>query len=147
MPLFEHATELSVGSQRLFEFLVNVRNLTQVMPATPRFEIIDAPPRLHLGARFTALVHKFGLSRTIESEVIWFEEGAGFTDIMIRGPFPRFEHTHRVEATPEGCRMSDCIDFQAPNGLLGWYLTEKRIRRELAATFMHRDRRFREVLT
>ena len=116
------------------------------MPATPRFEIIDAPPRLHLGAQLTAVIHKLGLSQQIVSEVTHFEEGVGFTDSMKHGPFPQFDHTHRVEATPTGCRMSDRIEFKPPGGMLGWYLTEARILRELATTFAFRDGRFREVL-
>ena len=142
---FEHDVELSASPGRVFDFLVNVCNLKQVMPPSPRFEIVDAPPRLQLGTRFTATVHKFGLSRKIVSEVTWLEEGVGFTDIMLQGPFPTFEHTHRVEVIASGCRMSDRIVFAPPAGLLGWYLTEARIRRELTATFAFRDGRFREL--
>jgi ligand-binding SRPBCC domain-containing protein len=146
MALFEHFTDLSAEPGRVFDFLVNVHNMSLVMPAKPRFKILKAPPRLHIGARLTAMVYRFGISRTIVSEVTWFEEGVGFTDIMVRGPFAKFEHTHRVEAMPTGCRMSDRIEFEPPGGPLGLYLTEKRIRRELAVTFAHRDVRFRDLL-
>ncbi len=147
MAVFENSTELLADAQRVFQFLVNVRNMSQVMPASPRFEIVDAPPRLQMGTRFTAIIYKYGLSRKIVSEVTWFEEGVGFTDIMLQGPFPVFNHTHRVVATATGCRMSDRIEFAPPRGLLGWYWTESKIRRELTETFAFRDRRFREVLS
>ena len=42
--------------------------------------------------------------------------------------------------------MSDRIEFKPPGGMLGWYLTEARILRELTTTFAFRDGRFREVL-
>ena len=88
MAVFENSTELLTDPTRVFEFLVTVRNMSQVMPASPRFEIVDAPLRLQLGTQFTAIIHKYGLSRKIVSEVAWFEEGVGFTDIMLQGAVP-----------------------------------------------------------
>src|SRR5437870_294818 len=109
--------QLDATPAQVFEFLVNVRNLPLVMPRTPRFEIIDAPPRLYLGAKFSARAYKFGLSQKLECEVIHFEEGVSFTDIMLRGPFSKFEHTHLVESVAGDCRMTDRIAYEPPRGI------------------------------
>lgn len=146
MPEFDQTTELACEPALLFEFLVNVANLPQVMPPSPHIEIVGAPARLHRGARIVADVRKLGWSQRIVSEVTWFEEGVGFTDVMVQGPFRRFEHTHRLQPALPGCRMSDHIQFDGPGGLLGWYLTNARIERELTATFAYRAAKFRTLL-
>jgi ligand-binding SRPBCC domain-containing protein len=147
MAEFSYETILAGDPGRVFEFLVSVRNLPQVMPPSPRLTIVEAPPRLFAGARFTVRVSQFGIGQTVLSEVTWFEEGRGFTDIQLRGPFTRWEHTHTVEPHARGVRMCDRILFEPPRGLLGWILTEARIRKQLAATFAHRDAAFTRLLT
>lgn len=146
MAIFEYTTQVPRPPGEVFDFLARPRNLHRIMPPTPRFEIVDAPERLTLGSRFTAKVWKFGLSRLIVSEITWFEEGVGFTDQQIQGPFGRWVHTHTVGATADGTLMLDRIDFEPPSGLIGCYLTESRLRRELAAAFAYREKRFAEQL-
>lgn len=145
MPLFEHVTNLPADHQWVFEFLADVHNLPKVMPPKPQFTIIDAPPRLLLGARIHARVYRYGLWQTMINEVTWFEEGVGFTDVMVKGPFSQFEHTHRVEPVANGCRMSDRIVFAPPKGPLGWIVTASRIEQELSRVFAYRDVKFSEL--
>jgi ligand-binding SRPBCC domain-containing protein len=38
---------------------------------------------------------------------------------MIEGRFTRFEHDHFFEPAPEGTRMRDIIEFDAPFGVIG----------------------------
>lgn len=42
-----------------------------------------------------------------------------FVDEQVRGPFRRFRHEHRFEASDVGTRMVDRITFDAPLGPVG----------------------------
>lgn len=145
MPVFEHVTALVCPPARLFDFLARPANLVQVWPPELHAKVTDAPERLALGSRFTVTVRRFGIRQSIASAIAAFEEGVGFTDVQVKGPFAKLVHTHRVEPAESGCRMFDRIEFEAPGGVLGLYLTNARIRDDLAASFHYRDERFRAI--
>jgi ligand-binding SRPBCC domain-containing protein len=146
MPVFEWETVLACPPGKVFDFLARPANLALVSPPELHLKLVDGPERLSLGARITARGSKLGIPQSITSEVTVFEEGVTFTDEQVRGPFGKFVHTHRVEPTPGGTRMSDRIEYEAPGGLIGLYLTETRIRKDLEALAAHRAKRFKELL-
>jgi ligand-binding SRPBCC domain-containing protein len=145
MPKFEYSMELLAPAAKVFEFLTHVENLPRVSPRRPRLQIVEAPPRLFLGARFTVNIRVGLLSRRVMSEVTEFVEGVRFTDVQVEGVFRRWQHTHEVVATSTGCRMTDRIIFEPPPGLMGLFLTEKRVAAMLANSFAFRETRFREL--
>lgn len=145
MPLFEYETHVARAPTEVFDFLARPRNLLQVMPPSPKIEFIDVPERLQLGSIFSAKVSKFCFHSISTNEVIWFEEGRGFTDVQRQGPFGRFEHTHTVEAHAAGTLMRDRIEAEPPIGWMGWIVNERRLRRELDRTFAFRQRRMNEL--
>jgi len=47
-------------------------------------------------------------------------EGRQFRDILLSGPFARWEHLHQIEALGQGaCELTDEIHYRPPLGLLG----------------------------
>src|SRR5205085_3180598 len=146
MPVFEHVTALACPPARLFDFLARPANLVQVWPPELHPKVTDVPERFALGSRFTVTVRRFGIPQSMTSEITAFEEGVGFTDVQVKGLFAKLVHTHRVEPAEGGCRMIDRIEYEAPGGLVGLYLTNERIREELEASFRYRDERFRAIL-
>lgn len=143
MAHFEYMTVVAAPPQRVFDFLADVWNLPTV---SPEMQVIAAPPRLALGSRFTTQVRKFGLRRTVTSEVTAFDEGVSFTDVQVRGPFRRLEHTHVVEPAEGGTRMKDRIRFEPPGRLLGWVMTERRLMRIFQEAFRRRERSFATIV-
>jgi ligand-binding SRPBCC domain-containing protein len=145
MPMFESETKLNCSPALLFDFLARPANLSKVWPPELHARVTDSPERLALGSRFTVRVRRFGIPRSITSEIVAFEEGVAFTDRQVAGPFAAFEQSHRVEPDGPGCRMIDRIEYAAPGGWIGLYLTNERIRRDLAASFRHRAVQFRGI--
>jgi len=146
MPVFEHVTALACPPARLFDFLVRPANLVQVWPPELHAKVTEAPERFALASRFTVAIRRFGIPQSITSEITAFEEGVSFTDVQVKGPFAKLIHTHRVEPDGAGCKMLDRIEYEAPGGLLGLYLTNDRIREDLESSFRFRDERFRAIL-
>jgi ligand-binding SRPBCC domain-containing protein len=146
MPVVEHVTELRCPPATIFEFLSHPANLLKVSPPEMHLKIVAAPERVAVGARVTVKARRWGISRSMTSEVTALEPAALMVDEQREGPFGRFVHTHRMEPTPTGTRMTDRVDFEPPGGLLGLVLTAGRVERELREMFAHRDRRFRELL-
>jgi ligand-binding SRPBCC domain-containing protein len=146
MPVFETAVEVACSAERAFEFLVRPANLLQVSPPEFHLKLLEAPERLHLGARITIQGSKFGLPQKITSEVTAFDEGVAFTDTQVSGPFAAFEHRHRVEPQDSGSRILDRIEYEAPGGLVGLFVTNAKIREYLEMLSAYRAERFRELL-
>ena len=69
-------------------------------------------------------------------------EGVQFKDRQVKGPFPRWVHTHRVESDPLGradhCVMHDQIDFKLPMGPLGALAYRMFMREQIERMFAHR---------
>lgn len=64
-----------------------------------------------------------------------------FTDRQVKGPFGRWDHTHRVSAEgPERSRLEDEIEYKLPLGGIGGWFFERRVRRQLARQFQYRHR-------
>lgn len=146
MPMFEAVTVLGCSPQEVFDFLARPANLALVSPPKLHLKLLDGPERMRLGSRMTAQGNKFGIPQSITSEVTAFEEGVAFTDTQVSGPFGTFVHTHRVEPAPKGTIMTDTIDYATPGGLIGLYLTNDRIRRDLEELVAYRTQRFKELL-
>ena len=71
-----------------------------------------------------------------------YVEGVQFKDEQVKGPFPRWVHTHRVESDPVGradhCVMHDQIDFKLPMGPLGALAYKLFMKRQIQRMFDHR---------
>ncbi|MEM1107237.1 MAG: TIGR01777 family oxidoreductase [Planctomycetota bacterium] len=68
--------------------------------------------------------------------------GLQFKDRQIKGPFPKWVHTHRVEPTLDGdmqrCVMRDSIEFKLPMGPLGALAYWMFMRKQIYMMFDHR---------
>jgi ligand-binding SRPBCC domain-containing protein len=146
MPVFESEVEVACSPDKAFEFLARPANLLLVTPPDVSMTLVDAPERLTLGSKITAQVKKFGVPQKITNEVTAFEEGVSFVDAQVSGPFKKFVHTHRVEPTANGTRIIDRVEYEAPGGLVGLLLTNKKIHEYLETLDVYRAERFKELL-
>jgi ligand-binding SRPBCC domain-containing protein len=146
MPVFEHVTELRCPPGKVFAFLCRPANLLKVSPPGLHLRLIEAPEQVAVGSRVTVRGRRWGISQTITSEVTALEPGALMVDEQRQGPFARLVHTHRMEPTADGTRMTDRIEFDPPTGLLGLILTAARVEREMKESFAYRDGKFKELL-
>jgi ligand-binding SRPBCC domain-containing protein len=72
-----------------------------------------------MGESVTWRARHFGVWQELTVVVTEFDRPWLFADEMVRGAFKRMRHVHRFEAIPEGTRMTDELEFDAPLGLLG----------------------------
>ncbi len=78
-----------------------------------------------------------------------FKWNSHFCDAQLRGPFTAFEHRHGIEAEfrdgQEGTLVSDLVEYELPYGLMG-RIAGAMVRRQLASSFAHRQKRLPEIL-
>jgi len=70
-----------------------------------------------------------------------YVENERFEDVQLRGPFARWEHTHRFEPAGEAaCVLEDRIEYALPAGRAGATLGGPMVRARLARMFDYRHR-------
>ena len=74
---------------------------------------------LRLGDEVTWRGRHFGLWMRQTARITEYDEGRSFTDVMTRGPFASFVHTHSFEELGGQTGMRDVLRFRAPFGGLG----------------------------
>lgn len=155
----------------VFAFFANPANLPHLMPPRLKTRLEDArlkppPPRPvspDPARRFLSVAAGVGSEilisflplRWVPKRLSWmariteFEWHSHFCDEQVRGPFAEFRHRHGIQAetreSQEGTLVSDEIEFSLPYGVVG-KLGCILVRRQLAQSFAHRQKRLPEVL-
>jgi len=147
MPRFETAHDFPFAVAPLFAFLLRPANRMALALPALHLQLLEGPEVLALGARVRLSARRWGLSREMLSEVTVFEVDALIVEEQRTGPFRAWTHTQRFAGLAEGrARLVDAIDYEPPGGMLGLILSAAAIKRELTASFAHRDRRLIELL-
>ena len=123
-------------------FYCDPRNLEAITPPWLRFRIVDTPPELGEGALIRYRLQLFGIPIRWLTEIRTWRPPRTFVDVQLRGPYPLWEHTHRLTAVDGGTEIHDHVRYRVPGGVLADVV----VRRLLAAIFDYRSRRTAELL-
>src|SRR5207249_1810581 len=107
MPEFHSEIVIQRPVTDVFEFYCQSAYLMLATTPDWKMRLIEAPKRLHLGARLVVETRRWGLAQRVTSEVTTFEPPALFVDSQEQGPFRKWVHSHRFEAVTGGTRIVD----------------------------------------
>jgi ligand-binding SRPBCC domain-containing protein len=146
--VYEKSTTIRATAEEVFAWHARPEALADLIPPFDDVRIVSRTGTgLEEGSR-VVLSMKAGLFRQM-----WVAEhrdvipGRQFKDVMVKGPFKSWEHTHRFEPAGEGaCRLLDHIECALPLGLLGRLLGGRFVRKKLARTFEWRHETTRKAL-
>lgn len=113
--------------------------LARLCPPWERVEILDTTGGVRDGARVRVRTKVGPAWSEWEVEHRDYVSGVQFRDVQVRGPFARWEHTHRFEAEgAEACRLTDEIVYRLPGGSVGRALGAASVKRRLERLFRWR---------
>ena len=159
MPEAHYTVALAAPAGDVWDFLTRPDAVASVTDPDAGVRLIDGPAVMAAGTANELEVTGFGLPQRVIYEVTAFAPPAGggggaFTETMTRGPMTRFENEHRVDpAGPAGdaagdaaggCVVTETFRFDPPSGLLGFVLTEARVRGELDSAMAYRHAALRD---
>ncbi len=125
----------------VFRFFAEPRNLGRITPPSMGFEFLSDDFEMRDGLRLDYRLRPLlGIPVTWRTGITSFDPPHRFTDVQLRGPYRRWEHTHDFEAVDAGTRVSDTIEYQLPLGPLGDVAHRLVVRGELERIFRHRER-------
>jgi ligand-binding SRPBCC domain-containing protein len=120
MPEFRLVTDIDAPIDRVFDLARDIDVHVQTLQRTREHPIAGRTSgRIEAGETVTWRARHLGLWWTLTSRITELDAPTGFVDEQLAGPFRRFRHEHRFEATPTGTRMTDHWRHESPFGLLG----------------------------
>lgn len=120
---FRKQSVIRAPAARVFAFHEEPDALDVLTPTWMPTRFVQRPTSLEVGTRVILELELGPFSYRIEAEHVAFEPGHMFRDRMVKGPFSKWIHTHRVEPEREGsCLLVDEVEYELPLGLLGTLL-------------------------
>ncbi len=125
----------------VFRFFAEPRNLGRITPPSMGFEFLSDDFEMRDGLQIDYRLRPLlGIPVSWRTGITSFDPPHRFTDVQLRGPYRRWEHTHTFEEVDGGTRVSDTIEYQLPLGPLGDLAHRLVVRGELERIFRHRER-------
>ncbi len=134
-----------VGLEEAFDFFGDPWNLEAITPPWLRFRIEEAPARLGPGSHLRYRLRLFGCPLRWHTEIADWRPPRSFTDVQLAGPYPLWEHTHRLSTAAGGTEIGDHVRYRVPGGPLA-PLAERAVARWLDGIFDYRAERIRALL-
>jgi ligand-binding SRPBCC domain-containing protein len=142
----ERTQTVPVGLDEAFAFFADPLNLEAITPPWLRFRVVGAPKRLESGSRLRYRLRLFGWPIHWQTEITAWAPPRSFTDVQRAGPYPLWEHTHRLSERAEGTEIHDHVRYRVPGGPLAPLVQGALVGRWLAGIFDYRAERLRELL-
>ena len=131
MPSYRTEIMLSAAPEDIFDFLIRPENVIKVTAPGVALKPVSAPEVFEQGSRIELELAGYGPPQRFLYEVIEFDRPHRFTETLVKGPLKAFRHEHVFETTPGGTLVIDAVEFAPPGGMLGFLVTEDRIRQGL----------------
>ncbi|WP_050180577.1 SRPBCC family protein [Domibacillus robiginosus] len=120
MPVIEHQQFIKVPVEVCFDLARNVDIHTQTTAKTKERAIGGVTKGLlEQGDTVTWEAIHFGIKQRLTAKVTVMEKPYKFVDIMVKGAFQSFVHTHQFIEAAGGTIMRDTFQYKSPLGLMG----------------------------
>lgn len=131
MPESVSSSILAVSAEQLRAFLGRTSNLPQISDPSLDLEILSAPEIVTLGARIEFRITAYGFKQRATHEYITVEDLL-IVENQIDGPLRAWKHHQQIEVVGNSeCRLTDHIEFEPPGGMLGFLLTEVKVKESI----------------
>lgn len=134
-----HTSQWLPGSiEDVFDFFSRPENLQKLTPSQLRFTILTPQPIvMSEGMQLDYKLKVHGLPLHWTSLISVWDPPYSFTDVQLKGPYKKWEHSHRFAKEGSGTRVEDYIIFRVPGGRL---IEKLIVQKDLASIFGHRQK-------
>ncbi|QFG00635.1 cell division protein [Psychrobacillus glaciei] len=120
MPVIKHTTYMEAPINKCFDFARHVEIHTKTTRNTNEKAVTGATKGLlNLGESITWEATHFCVKQRLTAKIIEMNEPYKFVDVMVKGAFHSFTHTHEFEERGSGTLMKDTFEYKSPFGLVG----------------------------
>lgn len=139
---FVKRSPIAAPAQALYDWHMRPGAFERLVPPWQKVRLLDQTGPAHEeGTRLFLSVPVGPFRRLWVAEHRDVVEGRQFKDVQIRGPFARWEHTHRfLDRDGGGSYLEDEIELELPLGTIAETLGGFLVRRQLERVFDYRHR-------
>ncbi|MGD7051674.1 SRPBCC family protein [Sutcliffiella horikoshii] len=120
MPLIKHRQFIKAPVEICFDLARNVDIHTQTTSKTKERAVAGVTEGLlEQGDTVTWEATHFGIKQRLTAKVTLMEPPHKFVDVMVKGAFQSFTHTHQFLEADGGTIMIDHFQYKSPFGLFG----------------------------
>ncbi|WP_422124522.1 SRPBCC family protein [Planococcus sp. X10-3] len=120
MPVIEHEIYIDAPIEVCFDLARNVDVHTETTAKTKERAIAGVTSGLmEKGDSVTWEATHLGVKQKLTAQIIAMEKPDSFTDVMVKGAFHSFVHTHEFIGKGSGTIMKDRFVYRSPLGFLG----------------------------
>lgn len=138
---FTHQSPMPASADDLYAWHARPSAFSRLTPPWETADVVGVDGAFGTpGYRVTVRTKLVGpVGGTMVAEHPSFTTGREFRDVQLRGPFARWEHTHRfLPDGPDASTLEDHIDYRLPMGPVGKLFGGAMVERRLAAMFAYR---------
>ncbi|MFS0690161.1 SRPBCC family protein [Sporosarcina sp. 179-K 8C2 HS] len=120
MPIIEYEIYVDAPIHICFDLTRNVEVHTQTTAKTKEKAIAGVTTGLmENGDTVTWEAVHLGVRQRLTAKIIEMDRPHKFTDVMVKGAFHSFTHTHEFIESGTGTIMKDTFSYKSPFGLIG----------------------------
>ncbi len=139
MPTFVQRSRFDLPREQLFAWHERAGAFERLSPPWAPATVLERHGTIHDGDTIRLSTKAGPVSTTWAMRHQDFVAGSQFRDVMQRGPFARWAHTHRVEDADGGRSvLHDEVDWELPLAPIGRWIAGGFAERELARVFRYR---------
>lgn len=120
MPIITHTQLIKAPIEVCFDLARNVEVHTETTAKTKERAVGGVTKGLmELGDTVTWEATHLGMKQKLTAQIIHMEKYSVFVDVMVKGAFASFTHTHLFEEEGNGTIMTDIFEYTSPFGPVG----------------------------
>ena len=135
---FEHETRIDAPRNVVWEWHTRRGAFARLSPPWEKMESISEPIDLSPGGRRTIKMQVGPINMKWVAEHTDLIEGELFSDRMVRGPFKRWWHTHRLSEEDGVTIIRDEVSYDLPFGFIGRLFGSRYVRKMITNLFTSR---------
>lgn len=146
MPIIKHELFIRAPRERCFDLARNVDIHTKTTANTKEKAVAGITQGLlNKGDTVTWEATHFGIKQQLTVEVTHMDRPNKFIDIMLKGAFHSFTHTHHFISEKDGTIMIDTFDYKSPFGLIGLIADKLFLKRYMTKFITSRAKELKKI--
>jgi uncharacterized protein len=147
--IFIFQSRMPASAEEVFQFHMETDALERLTPPWDQVRVVSRTGGIEQLGSLTTLRVSVGIfSQNWIAEHRRCVPGKMFKDVMVKGPFRKWEHTHEFQAEgPDSSWLEDRVEYEFPLGWLGRLIGGAYTKRRLQRLFEWRHKTTAEVLS
>ncbi len=144
--LFQSSQWVSQPRSKVFPFFSEVKNLEILTPAFLNFHVLKkSTEQIQSGTIIDYKLNIHGIPVKWRSQICNWQPEQEFSDIQLKGPYKKWDHTHGFLELAEGTLLTDKVIYRMPLAEIGGNLAKPIVANDIKKIFSFRKQKILEL--